>query len=145
MDYLPNIADALQYSHSLDLYHVPQDGFNTTFDNPSFAVPDLTYPFDMQSNFPLEADPPAAADEFMSPSIPSAMPPLYTGAVNDSNTSSSTTNPRTSKVHPCPQCDKVYPRVALAEGCVNRHENRKPFHCKKHCGDPNWYVTYFFG
>jgi hypothetical protein len=143
MDYLPDTADAPRYSHFLGLYDIPQDDFDVIFNSPYIIIPDLTYPFGTQSSLPLDVDPPAATAEFISPPVSSPTPPATPGAVSDSNITSSKTAPRTSKVHPCPQCDKVYPRVALAEGCVNRHENRKPFHCRKLCGDPNWYVTYF--
>jgi hypothetical protein len=56
MDLLPDtteLADTLHYSYFLDLYDVPKDGFNPIFDNSSSTIPDLTYPFDDQYNFPL--------------------------------------------------------------------------------------------
>jgi hypothetical protein len=142
MDYLSNTtdsSDALPYSHFLDLFGTLQDDFNSILDSPSFTIPDLIYPF--ESDLLVEVDPPATAAEFISPPMSSATPRMATTVINNHDHSHHTSTRRTTKVHPCDQCDKVYPRRALAEGCQNRHQNRKPFHCTKRCGNSDWYTA----
>jgi hypothetical protein len=47
-----------------------------------------------------------------------------------------------NKPHQCSFCAKVYPRVASAKGCENRHRHIKPYTCTKKCGDESWYEAY---
>jgi hypothetical protein len=61
-----------------------------------------------------------------------------------SPTNALTTHYDVAKSYQCTVCFKAYPRMALAEGCKNRHCQAKPYICTKKCGDENWYDTSAF-
>ncbi|PVG03775.1 hypothetical protein CPB86DRAFT_778880 [Serendipita vermifera] len=155
MNYLFNDIDEGTFLHHPLIpgqYNVQEDSYHPVLDVPNVTLPNLTDPLDIEANLPTVADPidptvagpgdPTAADPvaptaaLMSPVVPSTMPPVPTVPMNQSAFSS--TMRRTTKVHPCQQCHKPFHRRALAEACENRHNNLRPFHCTKQCGDPNW-------
>ncbi|PVF91884.1 hypothetical protein CPB86DRAFT_846246 [Serendipita vermifera] len=47
-------------------------------------------------------------------------------------------SPLTEDPNQCSICLKVYPRIAGAEGCENRHLGKKPYVCTRKCGNKNW-------
>jgi hypothetical protein len=138
----PDGSQALQPSSPLGQYDPQQDNYSLLLGSPSPAVPDMVYLLYTQSNVSIELDLPVS--EFMFPPMSPAMPPVTTGTVNDPDFSSSMNPRHTKKTHPCHQCGRAFTRRELAEGCENRHQNLRPFLCTKHCGDNNWYVTWFF-
>jgi hypothetical protein len=136
-------TDALLYPYVLKQHSVQRDNNNPP-SSPTFTVLGLTHSPHTQPNLPIENDPPTATTGLIFPMIPLAMPPVVAVPVNHPGLPSATNVRRATRTHPCHECGKEFNRRALAEGCENRHRNAKPFHCRRRCGDPSWYVSHFF-
>jgi hypothetical protein len=144
MDPSSYTADGLngfQYLDGGDLYDIHQDAHGPLLGDPGLTFSDLAYLMSMPYHLFTELDLPAPITEPISPTTSSTTSHTSTVVINHPNHSFSTRT-RTSKVHPCCWCGKLYTRPGLAEGCENRHQNLRPYRCEKGCGDPNWYFIY---
>jgi hypothetical protein len=138
MDYFPYTADGangLPYSYAQHQYDIQPGRDNSAHNSPSSF--DLAFLFGLSSLF-NNINPPVTSTELVTPSISLVASSSTVAVAHHLYHPFSTTTRHNAKLHPCQQCDKVYHRRALAEGCENRHQNLRPFHCEKRCGDPNW-------